>query len=449
MPTKIIVPTSVVGTGISVNVPATPAIPINTSVCPSTDITQDLSNALLREVYVFIASNYPPQTIVNYISAVVGSPTIGSNNWCFLNCVSANLFKTATYAKPSTYTYNNPAQTFAQVTNCFPQFLQESGGSGGMASLEDLPYQESLLLMRERQIEDLLNMLQFTIDDIQALLSDLFANFSEVMASFLSRIAMTSEHLAETVAADVSKQIGSSIEWIAKLWKSIKDMLSASTTYATVSGQPKQNATVAIGGFITDILKDAGQYIEQIGELLYDQADKLIDLKEIAFMFRTLGAMTSSFSSTIAWQYGRLNEATSAQSYGNLTNSGLYNTQKLFAVALQASKSSTSGPLASQENCNNSMEQKNHSKMNSLLQIVKTLLADEKAAFKRLKASNAAYAKYVKADIAGILYLIKSIAGKGVPNTSSPCKSQSNQQPLRLETVTKISNISVPGVHTS
>jgi len=468
MPTKIIVPASTVGTGISVNIVNTaPVVNVSAPVCPYTNLSQEQSNIILRDVYVFVASDYPPQTIVNYVSVAAGSPTFNSNNWCFLNCVSANLFKSASFTPPSTYAYVNKPQTFAKITNCFPEFPLESGGSGGSASSFSRPDLERLLELKIQQIDDLMDMLNYTGDDIQALIGNLISNFGQTLASFLSRIAMAAEHLSEIIFADITKRIGTAIAWIAKAWKSIKDMFNAASNYVLVAGETTtdsgggtighfkkaiQDAYSTLSGFLTDVLCDAGRYIDDIGNLLNDMADKLIDLKEIAFMFRALSGMITNFTFTISWQYNRSLEALRAQTYGAAANNSLFNIQASFANAMQLVKTEMAGVLALQEDCSNIMEQLSLLKMDlkAIPAEFKSLIADEKAAFARLRAANAAYLAYVRGDIKNIENQIKSLVKIGVPAKSKLCSSRSNSQTIQLDTtLVKIGKFEIPGVSTT
>ena len=462
MPTKIIVPTSVVGTGISVNT-ITPIITVTPPNCPRTDISQSKSNSLLRDVYVLISSNYPPQTIVNYVCAEVGYPNSASNNWCFLNCVSATLFKNVTYTPPNTFAYINKPQTFAKVTNCFPEFPLEAGGLGGGSSSKNRPDLETLLREKVQQINDVLNMMNYTKDDLQSLLNDLIANFGNTLTSFLARIAMAAEHLAEIISADITKHIGAAIAWIAKIWKTARDMTDAITNYALTTGESKtdnggstvghlkkaiQDAMSTLYGFVTDVMKDAGQYMEQVGEFLYDVADQMIDLKDIAFMFHELATMTSHFNFTISWTFNRMLDTLKAQTYGKDSLTGLYDAQSSLAGALNLAKTELSMALAIQEDCSNALTNLNLLKMDlkAIPAEIKLLIADEKAAFANLKSSNAAYLAYAKSLISTDLSTIKSLFKISATAKSNLCSSRNNQQDPQLITAVPLPHIPFTGV---
>ncbi len=467
MPTKITVPTSLVGTGISVDVVAQPTPVITPPNCPLTSISQSKSNTLLRDVYTFIASDYPPQTIVNYVSVEVGSPISSSNNWCFLKCVSSTLFKGATYTPPNEYIYVNKPRTFANVTACFPEFPSEAGGLGGGSRANDRPDLEMLMREKVQQIDDFLNMMEYTVSDLQSLMNDLISNFGATLASFLTRIAMAMEHLAEIISADMTKHIGAAIAWIAKIWKSVRDMIDAGTNFAKTSGEAKidsgastaghfvkaiQDAMTTLYGYVTDVLKDTGQYIEQVGEFLYDFADRLIDLKDIAFMFHEMATMTSKFSFAISWSLNRMVDTLRAQTYGKDSLTGLYEAQSTLASALNLAKTELSLALSIQEDCSNALTNLNLLKMDILAMPaeIQQLITDEKSAFAQLKESNAAYTAYAKSLISDGVNTIKSLAKIELPSSKTKlCSSRNNQQDPQLITAISLPRISVPGVSIS
>ena len=119
---------------------------------------------------------------------------------------------------------------------------------------------------------------------------------------------------------------------------------------------------------------------------------------------------------------------------------------------MQLVKTEMAGVLALQEDCSNIMEQLSLLKMDlkAIPAEFKSLIADEKAAFARLRAANAAYLAYVRGDIKNIENQIKSLVKIGVPAKSKLCSSRSNSQTIQLDTtLVKIGKFEIPGVSTT
>jgi hypothetical protein len=300
--------------------------------CTNIDVTKEQTAEILQTIYTMISTNYPPYTIVDYVCAAVdistdgvAAPEISATNWCLLTCVSSCLYKHSLFNAPSTYAYVNKPETYTCVTSCFPQFPMESASSsgGGVPPLSNAAI-DNLSKWDGEQKKNVMDELEAGINWLKDILKRAFSNMSLTSASFAVWIAMLAEHLAEVTAANFTKKIGAAIDWISKAWKAAKDMANAAIDWAKTALTTKtdnnvdttwghfskavQGALTKVGGFITDMMKNAGQYIEQLGEFLYDSADRLYDLKEIAFAALALGAMLKEIMDLIKWTYDRVKQ---------------------------------------------------------------------------------------------------------------------------------------------
>ena len=302
------------------------------AACINIDVTKEQTTEILQTIYTMISTNYPPYTIVDYVCAAVDIPTDGvvapevsATNWCLLTCVSSCLFRHSLFNAPSTYMYINKPETYTCVTCCFPQFPMESApSSGGGVPPPSSAAENNLAKWNDEQKKNVMDELELGINWLKDILKRAFSNMSLTSASFAVWIAMLAEHLAEVTAANITKKIGAAIDWISKAWKTAKDMANAAIDWAMTALTTKtdnnvdttkdhfkkaiQGALTKIGGFITDMMKNAGQYIEQLGEFVYDSADRLYDLKEIAFAALALGAMLKEILDLIKWTYNRIKQ---------------------------------------------------------------------------------------------------------------------------------------------
>jgi uncharacterized protein YoxC len=242
-----------------------------------------------------------------------------------LNQISSCLYNNTEFIAPSTYTYTDKALTFSCITRAFPLFPRESGGDGG--DTVDMLDQDAsnIETWKRKHKEKLLNTLSMRLAYLTDLLNSIFDRLGLICENFAIYTSLTTEHLIESIFADITKKIGAAIDWISKIWKNIKDMINAVKNYintqyekATDGGSKTlghfkkaiQDALTTLNGYLSDIMKNAGQYIEQVGELLNDLADKLYDIKQIMFTLRSLNAMISEIISATQQTFNQMSEAT-------------------------------------------------------------------------------------------------------------------------------------------
>ena len=304
------------------------------AACENIDITQDQTTEILQTIYVMLSTNVPPYTIVDYVCATVDipspnipAPEVSATNWCLLTCISSCLYRHTYFTQPSTYTYFNKPETYTCLTSCFPIFPGESSSSGGGGAPADSPAAENLDKWNAEHQKNVLDQLKSGIVWLQDILDRAFSNLAITCGSFAVWIAMLAEHYSEVTIANISKKIGAAIDWIAKAIKAGADILNGYATQAKAYltgatdtnaghlhptlkqlGHATQHAMTSIKGFLTDIMKNAGQYMEQIGDFLKDMADRMWDLKEIAFAAAALAAMIKEIISLIEWTFKRIKE---------------------------------------------------------------------------------------------------------------------------------------------
>jgi hypothetical protein len=275
--------------------------------CDNIDLSKDQSIAIMQTIQTMITGEYSPSSIVDYVCAECNTPEEGDTNYCLVTCVSACVYKYAVFTPPSTYSYNTPAITYACISACFPVFKTSSCSGGGNSSVgrgcsDNVKNNKAT---QKKNMDGLLNKCNVSLLDQ---LSRSFTGLAITTASFALGLCMLAEHLSEITLANITKKIGASIDWIAKIWKSIKDMYNSAINWAYTAGESDisghfkkalQDALTTLQGYLTDIMKNIGQYIEQIGEFLYDLADRMWDLKDIAFNYESLAAQMREKFTTI------------------------------------------------------------------------------------------------------------------------------------------------------
>jgi len=271
------------------------------AICDNIEISKEQTYIILQNIYSMLLSSYSPHTIVDYVCSELGTPQVNETNYCVIACVSSYIFRYASYSttSPTLYTYKNINTTYTYVTGCFPEFAS-SECSGGNSSSSGRGCGAATQNCKDKQNKNMDKLNDACIKSLTNQLSLCFTNISITCSSYAMYLSMLAEHLSEITYSDITKRIGAAIDWIAKIWKSVKDMMNSIVNWSKTAGESDpsghfrkaiQDALTTLQGYLTDIMKNAGQYIEQIGEFLYDMTDRIWDLKDIAFNLRSLASM--------------------------------------------------------------------------------------------------------------------------------------------------------------
>jgi hypothetical protein len=189
-------------------------------------------------------------------------------------------------------------------------FFNTGGGSSGAES--NRIGIDNCNMWKTESVNNLTKRRNYSTSDLMDSISNIFDLLSLACQTYAFKLAMLGEHVLEITIADISKRIGIAIDWISKLWKTIKDMINSNTNMALSFGvggvvthikKTFQDALTTIGGFLSDIMKNAGQYIMEVGELLNDLADKMWNLKDIASIVKALSAVVQKVIEIIDWIY--------------------------------------------------------------------------------------------------------------------------------------------------
>lgn len=295
------------------------------TTCTNTDITQEQSNTLLQTITVMVSADYPPYTIVDYVCAELGIPTdgvqapeINNPNWCLLICVSSCIY--SRYS-PAVFAYTNKSTLYTCITTCFPTLPEaakttSSGGScaGGRTSCVG-----NCNKWKADRLTDFAKRYDLSSTCLNDAIIAALAVLAITCSSYSARISILSEHLMEIILADITKKIGSAIDWIAKIYKMFKDMLNSVINWGYTAGESDitghfikatQDALTTLQGYITDNIKNLGQYIEQIGEFLYDLADRTWNMKDISNTVKSLSAMIAEVYIMLGWTNQRQQQVT-------------------------------------------------------------------------------------------------------------------------------------------
>lgn len=309
------------------------------SACANTDITIEQSNILLQTITVMVSTNYPPYTIVDYVCAELGIPTEGipapeikDNNWCLLTCISSCIF---TNYSPTIFAYTNKSTIYSNIISCFPVLPEaaKACSKGGSCAGGRRDCVKNCNKWKTDRLNDLSKRMTFGTTCLSDMLVAAFAVLSIISSTYSFRISMLSEHLMESVIADITKRIGAAIDWISKVWKATKEMIDAAVNWLYTIGESDipghfkkamQDAFTTLQGFITDNIKNVGQFIEQIGEFLNDLADQNWNLKDIAATMCALGAQISEVFIMVGWTNDRSQQVkANTKACGGVTSSSV------------------------------------------------------------------------------------------------------------------------------
>jgi hypothetical protein len=293
------------------------------------NLNKEKSDTLKQTLCAMIEAAYSNQTIVDYLCAEVGLPDSNDQEYCLVKCVSSALF-----------TYNPPV-VYAKIDTCFPVF-SSSSCTGGDQSKNGRGCSGKASENKAKQCCNVSNMYNSCNNYLLDYLSNLFGNMSIMCASYALGILYIAEHLAEITWADITKKIGASIDWIAKVWKNIKDFINSGINWSYTELESDsfvkalQDAMTIIQGFLSDIMKNAGQYIEQIADILYDYADRIYDLKEIAFHLRSLKEELMSIYYVIENTFTRQTEALTSELASKASTSINFDAQVSYTSEMEA-----------------------------------------------------------------------------------------------------------------
>lgn len=293
------------------------------------DLNKERSDTLKQTVCAMVGAAYPNQTIVDYVCTEVGLPDPEDQEYCLVECVSSALFK------------YNPPVVYTKIDACFPTF-SSSTCSGGDQSKQSRNCSGNCQQWKKEQTCKENDMFNSCNNHLLDYLSDVFGNMSLICASYALGILYIAEHLSEITWADITKRVGAAIDWIAKIWKNIRDLINGGVnwTYTQLESdsfiKASQDAMTILQGFITDVVKNAGQYIEQVADLLYDCADKKYDMKEIAFHLRSLKENLTSLYYVIENTFTRQVEALISDSASKASTAFNFGAQIEYTTEMEA-----------------------------------------------------------------------------------------------------------------
>jgi hypothetical protein len=297
------------------------------AACDNIDLSKEQTNSILQNIEAMLRSNILPQTIVQYVCAELGTPDINETNYCIIPCVSSCVFSYATISgTPPVAIYRNIDSTITCINQCFPIF-STSSCSGSTTNTKSRGCSKNCNDNKKEQEKNMNKCRDKCIKSLMDQMIRCFDNLSIICSSYAMTLSMIAGHLSEITFANLTKRIGAAIDWISKVWKSIKDSANAIINWAKTAGEAAtdegaptkghlikaaQDALTTLQGYLSDQLKNAGQYIEQIGQFLYDLSDRMWDIKEIAFCLKSLAAMINDVSNVINNITNRQNIANNA-----------------------------------------------------------------------------------------------------------------------------------------
>lgn len=320
------------------------------AACENIDLTKDQTTSLLQNIEALLKSNALPQTIVQYVCTELGTPSINETNYCIIPCVSTCVYSYAVVSgTPPVATYKNVNAVLVCVKQCFPTF-STSSCSGSNTSTKSRGCSKNTKKNKEDQKNNMNKCRGKCLKSLTDQRSRCFSNLGISCSSYATTLSMIAEHLSEVTFANLTKRIGAAIDWIAKIWKAIKDSTNSIINWSKVAGEAvtssgpspthlvkaAQDALTTLQGFLTDQLKNIGQYIEQIGQFLHDLADRMWDMKETAFCIRSLSSTINDVLDIVSNINNRQTVANNACNSCISTHSSLYNTQFNYTSAMDA-----------------------------------------------------------------------------------------------------------------
>lgn len=274
------------------------------AACENIDLTKDQTTSLLQNIEAMLKSNALPQTIVQYVCTELGMPSINETNYCIIPCVSTCVHSYAIVSgTPPVATYKNINAALVCVKQCFPTF-STSSCSGSNTNTKSRGCSKNSKNNKDEQKNNMNKCRGKCLKSLTDQILRCFINLGISCSSYATTLSMIAEHLSEITFANLTKRIGAAIDRIAKIWKAIKDSINSIINWSKVAGEAAtssgpslthlvkaaQDALTTLQGFLTDQLKNIGQYIEQIGQFLHDLADRMWDMKETAFCIRSLSS---------------------------------------------------------------------------------------------------------------------------------------------------------------
>lgn len=270
--------------------------------CEEIDLTKEQVDEILATIQDMVEADSDPETVVEYLSSELGFPVEDDDEYCTMRCVSSCLYEFYKDVGDEIYAYVTHEETYAEITECFPVFeIFESGCCKG--SVMSRGCSKNTEKAREKSKGDNKNMLSYGLNFLKQKIEKYFALLVAMCISYIESIKIKDKYLVSTVRADITKKIGAAFSWIAKAWKSIKDMYNSAINWVFSAEEAKtdegekteghfkkaiQDALTTVQGYITDMMKDVGDYIEQIGDLLYDYADQVETIGDITFKWKAL-----------------------------------------------------------------------------------------------------------------------------------------------------------------